>query len=67
VTLSQGKEGLKIMEAAATSEWFFPPIPSILFRVLWPLTIALFMFKAGNEERSPDERTAEVKSCLPCR
>jgi hypothetical protein len=65
--LSQREEGLKIMVAATTSEWFFPPIPSVLFCVLWPLTFALFMFRAGNEERSPEERIEKIGRCLPCR
>jgi hypothetical protein len=50
VTVSQKKGGLKIIEATMIGEWFFPPIPSVLFHVLWPLTFALFMLKARNEE-----------------
>jgi hypothetical protein len=64
--LSQWEEGLKILEAAVTGEWFLPPIPPILFCILWPLTFASFMFRAENEERSPKERAAEVGRCLPC-
>jgi hypothetical protein len=50
-----------------TGEWFFPPIPLILFGVLWLLTFALFMFRAGNEERSPKERSTKDGRSLPCR
>jgi hypothetical protein len=57
MTQSQREEGVKILKAAAAGEWFFPPIPSILFCILWPLTFSLFMFRAWNEERSPEERS----------
>jgi hypothetical protein len=48
-----------------TSEQLFSSVPLTLFRILWPLTLALFMFKARNEEWSPEEGIADVGRCLP--
>jgi hypothetical protein len=62
-TLSQMEEGLKITEAAVAGEWLLPCIPLILFSHLWPLTLALFMFRARNEDWSPEDQTVEVGRC----